>query len=463
MNQLRLALSVIVFVMITYYVQAHYQVEWLRQAPQPDGDSNTSVFPWANDCNGTSYECGWLQGEDIGFGDDQFAQGSSGHIQAFVTKYLSNGTVEWTRTVNSTSSSACLSIVIVEDGVIFGGAFEGNVTWNDQDFTGASNERIRLGFVAKLFSDGSHSDFAIIGSPSSGDFSEVDGLDTDANGNLFVTGTFNGSLSWGQGEITSSGDSDIFYVAYSTENGLFLFVNSSGGSGSDYVIDSATNDDGLTCILGAFQGTATFGDITLDSGDYESGVYVLGLNPDGTVSFASAINGQVSPSAVSINDVGHCTVVGSFNQTVFPATFTPTESKGWGGFFARYRTTGDVAIFRTSSGDVEDVFDDVSCDNSNGDCFIVGYFRNNFTFDSQTVEPDDDLIHGILLKVTIDGMWRDSLVASGNNSVIFNVCAKNQDAYFGGQFTSEVGLGDFNLTSPSENSFFYGKWKRIDA
>jgi len=56
----------------------------------------------------------------------------------------------------------------------------------------------------------------------------------DANGNIYVTGRFYGSSTFGTTNLTSSGGSDIF-VAKLDINGNWLWAKKAGGTSDDYV------------------------------------------------------------------------------------------------------------------------------------------------------------------------------------------------------------------------------------
>ena len=85
----------------------------------------------------------------------------------------------------------------------------------------------------------------------------------DAGGNSYITGYFDGSVTFGAGgtsatTLTSDGDSDIFLARYDS-TGAFAWARRAGGTSTDdgYAVD--VDASGNSYITGYFSGSATFG------------------------------------------------------------------------------------------------------------------------------------------------------------------------------------------------------------
>jgi hypothetical protein len=86
----------------------------------------------------------------------------------------------------------------------------------------------------------------------------VDGL-----GNSYVSGLFNGSATFGQGQanqttLTTVGLDDIFVAKYDS-NGVLQWVRRAGGAESDGSLGIAVDGFGDSYVTGFFTGVATFG------------------------------------------------------------------------------------------------------------------------------------------------------------------------------------------------------------
>ncbi|MEN6446018.1 MAG: SBBP repeat-containing protein [Candidatus Cloacimonas sp.] len=82
----------------------------------------------------------------------------------------------------------------------------------------------------------------------------------DANGNSYVTGTFYGSsATFGSTTLTGSGYDDIF-VAKMDSNGNWLWARQAGGTLSDLGNSIAVDANGNSYVTGTFDGSsATYG------------------------------------------------------------------------------------------------------------------------------------------------------------------------------------------------------------
>ena len=84
------------------------------------------------------------------------------------------------------------------------------------------------------------------------------GIAVDASGNVYITGYFNDTATFGTTSKTSAGSADIFVAKYSNAGSL-QWVQTAGGTsydlGNGITVDASSN----VYITGYFNGTATFG------------------------------------------------------------------------------------------------------------------------------------------------------------------------------------------------------------
>jgi hypothetical protein len=71
----------------------------------------------------------------------------------------------------------------------------------------------------------------------------IDGVATDANGNVFIVGNFGGTVTLGGPALTSVGDLDIFLAKFGPD-GNHLWSQSFGGLDIDFANDIAVDTDG---------------------------------------------------------------------------------------------------------------------------------------------------------------------------------------------------------------------------
>ncbi len=84
----------------------------------------------------------------------------------------------------------------------------------------------------------------------------------DTAGNVYVIGSFTGVALFGTTNLTSAGDFDIFLAKYGP-GGSLSWVLQAGGTSRDLGSDVAVDPAGNVYITGSFQGTASFGNTNL--------------------------------------------------------------------------------------------------------------------------------------------------------------------------------------------------------
>jgi len=121
----------------------------------------------------------------------------------------------------------------------------------------------------------------------------------DNAGNSYVTGSFEGTASFGDITLTSSGGMDIF-VCKLDNAGNFLWAKNSGDY-EDSGFGIAVDNDGNQHVTGYFSGTASFGTTTLtSSGGYD--IFIAILMMPFSASFNADITYGPEPLSVQFTD-----------------------------------------------------------------------------------------------------------------------------------------------------------------
>lgn len=120
---------------------------------------------------------------------------------------------------------------------------------------------------------------------------EIDAVATDKDGNVYVSGKFEDELVIdGQSKpITSAGKADIMIVKYDS-NGVWKWTKHFGGVGEDNIFDADCDKDGNIILSGYFQGVVTFDNYELVSkGGFD--MLIIKINPEGEVLWAKNYGG----------------------------------------------------------------------------------------------------------------------------------------------------------------------------
>ena len=81
----------------------------------------------------------------------------------------------------------------------------------------------------------------------------------DSNGNVVVTGFFQGTVDFGGGGLTSAGDLDSFVAKFSGADGSHLWSKRFGSTDFDRGDEVAVDGSGNVVVTGLFEGTVDFG------------------------------------------------------------------------------------------------------------------------------------------------------------------------------------------------------------
>jgi hypothetical protein len=218
-------------------------------------------FQIAVDFSRNVYIVGWFYGT-VSFNNITLtAQGSQGHSDVFVAKLNPRGAWQWATSAGGEGIDIAFGIALdIKRNIYITGSFTALATFGTTTLTGQPS--VDTVFVAKLDRNG-----AWQWATSAGGALRTEGLciAVDIHKNVYITGWFEGTSTFGGTTLTCYGDADA-YIAKLSSNGSWQWADHAGGPGS------LTGTRGITVgiggnvfVIGSFQGTATFGGSTLTS------------------------------------------------------------------------------------------------------------------------------------------------------------------------------------------------------
>ncbi|MEO7328837.1 MAG: hypothetical protein ABI193_09685 [Minicystis sp.] len=243
-------------------------------------------------------------------------------------KLDSNGAHLWSRIFQNSGNAFAPELwrVAVDDqkSIVFGGAFFGTIDFGVGPLVSAGQRDV---FAVKINAGGS-----LAWAKRFGDGLDQEGTEAavDPNGNVFVTGNFNGSVNFGSGSMVSAGSGDIFLAKLDPSgNGLWSkrfgdATSNNMGSWQQVVADAA----GHVIVSGFLSGNADFGSGSLPGGQPgDAYPYVGKFDGSGTYSWAyTGSNSGMNPASLGADASGNVIVAG---QLTAPGSFaganlTPT-------------------------------------------------------------------------------------------------------------------------------------------
>ena len=271
------------------------------------------------DSAGNAYLSGFFQ-ETATFGSTTLTSSSGWKI--FVAKLDSSGNWLWAKQAGGTNSSMSRAIALDSSGNIYlTGNFNGTATFASTDLFSNGGWDI---FVAKLDANGN---WVWAQKAGGTDWDDGYSIAVDSSSNIYLTGKIYGTVSFGTIPLTSSG-TDIF-VAKLDSNGNWLWAKRAGGTGEDCGYGVALDGAANIYLTGCFKNTATFGTIPLtSSGDFD--IFVAKLDSGGTWLQANRAGGTSEDAGwgITLDSAANVYVTGYFKETATFGNTTPLISGG---------------------------------------------------------------------------------------------------------------------------------------
>lgn len=194
----------------------------------------------------------------------------------------------------------------------------------------------------------------------------------DSIGNVFVTGSFTGTVYFGATYLTSVGGSDVFVAKYSGVTGAHMWSRRFGGTGDDSGMGIAVDPSGNVVVTGYFQATLDLGTLTSAGGN---DIFLAKFaGSDGANLWVRRFGGPGNDGARSIaaSGSGDIVITGNFNGAVDFGGGTLT-SLGDDIFVAHYSGSAAPQWSRRFGGTSTDIGQSVAVDND-GNVVVTGLF-----------------------------------------------------------------------------------------
>jgi chitodextrinase len=202
-----------------------------------------SAYDVALDGSGNVYVTGSVRG-------DLHGQTSSGFYDAFLMKFNSSGTRQWTRLIGTDQQESAQAVVVSGSYVYITGYSYGD--FDGHTLAGSGNPD---GFIVKYDTSGTKQWSVLFGAPEA---DVTSGVGADASGNVYVTGNTRGNLD---GE-TNAGNQDIFLAKYNSSGSRIwtkLLGTTTNEFGRKLAVDTGGNAFMCGNSLGSLDGQTNVG------------------------------------------------------------------------------------------------------------------------------------------------------------------------------------------------------------
>ncbi len=357
--------------------------------------SSNWVSAITTDANGNVYIAG-KSDSSIVFGNDTL----SGFVM-FLAKFNSSGNAIWGKGFQGDIYQRTDGISVDGSGnIVTTGLFNSNhLTFGAINLTNNDTINNTLdAFVAKFNSNGSVL-WAMSGGNIYNDWGNA--VTTDASGNIFLTGSFSGSIQFGSislvGNASTEFDAFIFKIS---PNGTTIWGKTSNGPSDSKGQGILTDASGNLFISGGFYSfntsinTLSFGSLTLtnaSSNSASTNCFWLKLDNNGNVLNGDRIggSGQVMEEYVQLDGNGNLYVYGSFTDSINIGTSKLTVNGGRDIFIVKYNPSGNVLWAKAVGGDKEESPNGLGV-NAQGYIYVSGYYySSSVIFGSTTLTNPD--------------------------------------------------------------------------
>lgn len=204
------------------------------------------------------------------------------------------------------------------------------------------------------------------------------GISVDAAGNVFLIGSFRNTLLLENTSLVAAGAEDLFVARYSPA-GQLQWATSFGGPGTDGGNSIGTDASGNLYIVGDIAGTVSFGTNTLTSAGGSDIFLAQLVAADGTVQWARTMGGAGLDGGghVAVDPAGFAYVTGYFSGSARFGGTVLTRVGGTDAFLAKYNASGTFLWVRQMGGAGDDAGRDVAVD-PDGNIVVAGEFTGQF-------------------------------------------------------------------------------------
>ena len=336
---------------------------------------------------------------------------------------------------------------------------------DEVNFGAASHKGLGLNdiFVAKLDPRGKCLWSRVSGGPQ---IDRAYAVATDAQGNSYVTGHFQGESAEFDGHVVHGrGDYDVFVVSYD-KDGRFRWVRTAGGKGYDYGHGVAVDSRGDVIVAGAVVGEATFGDVVVPN-EPGAHIFTAKYHANGELVWVKVATGKATGSAHGVVVDGRDHIyIGGLSAGVGAFGAQPLSSlKGTSALVAKLDRDGQVLWLKQHLGEPSCLFHEIACD-AQGRVWASGMFKGKAVIGTDTYATtsakDSD---ALLCHYDADGKLLWSRVGQGPGIDYGLGIATDGagNAFLTGEFSEVFSLGGKSLRSRGSTDVYVAKFDATGA
>lgn len=289
---------------------------------------------------------------------------------------------------------------------------------------------------------------------------EMRSMAIDSQGNIYITGYCSPPFTMGTYTVAGEGCFDVL-VAKINSLGTVVWAVTAGGSNNDYGFNIALDAVGNVYVTGRFMETASFGGTILTSaGSYDT--FIAKLDSEGNWLWARRAGGTSYDGGwgITVDSQQNVYATGFFSLDADFGPDTYSCSTGWNVFISKLDINGNWIWTKRSEGYGYSTGGDMLVDDE-GFLFVSGNFTNNVSFGTIILENNNNY-NGFVAKLTPDGdwVWAVPVIGGGNDSISDITLDGRGDLYITGGFEIGAIFGDLSVSGFDWSDVFVAKLTR---
>lgn len=425
---------------------------WARIHGDDTSQTPTAV---AVDPGGNTFITGLFSGA-IEFGQQILI--SAGSNDVFLSKLDPAGNALWSRQFGDSFNQSPHGVATDSAGnVVVVGTFDGAIDLGDGPL---QNQGARDGFVAKFDASGDLAWSNQIASQSP--ISVTDVAIDPSSGDVIVVGSFEGSIDYGDGSISSTGagDRDAFIARLASSTGASVWWRDYG-DGADQQLNAVTIDPAGNIVAGGyFSGTMVLGNTSLSSGTSAEDIVVARFDSAGNVDWAKRFgsDGFDRLYGISADPTGAIAMTGHIEGSVDFGCGPLAHVGGVDAFLTRLNSVGQCSWSKAIGGPGDEDGYEVAA-GADGGVIVAGSFDQTIQVDGETLTSRGSY-DVMLARFTAAGalVWTRSIGDSGYDLVSGVAVAPADTAVLiAGSTSGSWDLGTVTVTSAGSSDVVVAK------
>lgn len=283
-------------------------------------------------------------------------------------------------------------------------------------------------------------------------------LNIDKDGNVIIAGSFRDICYGGNFALFSSGSNDAF-IEKMSPTGVRIWTKQFGNGNSDNAHSVVSDSNGNIYLAGTFTGSVNFGGGNLNSPVTNSNFFLLKFDPDGTVLWRKAIPGYSSHRPkLTVDNNDNLFITGIFfGERDFGNT--NIDSDDGCGYVAKINNSNGNIVWVRQFGSGTTLIPGtpvpVNVTTSNfvtdttGNIFVTGCFRGHGRFGNQNFIIENSEPNAFIMKINSTGsiLWTKRYTGPTEGTSL--VIDSNNNIYTAGKYLGTANINNTTYTSPS--------------